>query len=436
MNLPKEFISQGVTEQDILLQNSNTYQPGFMQIHLMFSYPGSFDKLTDIHEQGSFLHEYVHYLQNIATPWGLYSSMLIYEDMVNTFAYIQQASEPLKLPLGLNLSETSKRKNAIVENGNGTNPFVQREFYGSLKIDRSKQIIWHRRHETIGNTPYPTIELEIPFLDGTKKIKLGAYIIKESMAAMYQMQLDSSAKHDGYDVPYNVIKILAEQHFPNIAMDDKKLISICYISLFSLSPGQTLLDQLDFANRNPEFSGVNLFGEFVNKSTILINQKVKVSVVDFFEDLADKFEIVMSKCLQTSLDYIHEALSRVRLSNGTVPIISALYAPKFDKSTVQTLIDYAGIPYIYTNNGEFFHPESIKEKGKESNDLIALIGMYAIYNYIVHPNQIRCCPLRYMCLNTTFEKDECFDAPWEGHECTMTIMGRSIGIKKGQLVWK
>lgn len=269
MNLPKEFISQGVTEQDILLQNSNTYQPGFMQIHLMFSYPGSFDKLTDIHEQGSFLHEYVHYLQNIATPWGLYSSMLIYEDMVNTFAYIQQASEPLKLPLGLNLSETSKRKNAIVENGNGTNPFVQREFYGSLKIDRSKQIIWHRRHETIGNTPYPTIELEIPFLDGTKKIKLGAYIIKESMAAMYQMQLDSSAKHDGYDVPYNVIKILAEQHFPNIAMDDKKLISICYISLFSLSPGQTLLDQLDFANRNPEFSGVNLFGEFVNKSTII-----------------------------------------------------------------------------------------------------------------------------------------------------------------------
>lgn len=32
-------------------------------------------------------------------------------------------------------------------------------------------------------------------------------------------------------------------------------------------------------------------------------------------------------------------------------------------------------------------------------------------------------------------KNECFDAPWEGHECTMTVMGKSIGIKPGKLIW-
>lgn len=105
MKLPDNFIQQGITEQDVLRLNSNTYQPGFMQIHLTFPYSESFAALTDIHDQGSFLHEYVHYLQNLTTPWGLYTSMLMYETMVNTFAYIQETSETIKLPLRLNFGD-------------------------------------------------------------------------------------------------------------------------------------------------------------------------------------------------------------------------------------------------------------------------------------------------------------------------------------------
>lgn len=179
MKLPDNFIQQGITEQDVLRLNSNTYQPGFMQIHLTFPYSESFAALTDIHDQGSFLHEYVHYLQNLTTPWGLYTSMLMYETMVNTFAYIQETSETIKLPLRLNFGDKIQQRMSIVSNGNGTNPFENDNYHGSFKIDRTKRIIWHRNYTNIGNGHYPYIELEVPCIDGSKKIKLGAYIIKD-----------------------------------------------------------------------------------------------------------------------------------------------------------------------------------------------------------------------------------------------------------------
>lgn len=435
MKLPNKLVCQGITEEDILRFNSNTYQPGFMQIHLRFSYPGCFTVLTDIHEQGSFLHEYVHYLQNLTTPWGLYTSMLMYENMVNTFVYIQSVSESIKLPVKLNFEEMVQRRMDIVSNGNGTNPFENDNFVCSLKIDRTKKIICHREYANIEEFHYPCIELEVPFVDGIKKITLGAYIIKESMAAMVQMQLDPSAKHEDYDVPYNLIKILAEQSFPYIAADDKKLISICYISLFSLTPAQTLMDQLDFANRNSCYSGVELLNKFINESTILVNKKKQLSVVSFFDDIANRYEETLAKSLQIPLDYIHEAISRVRLSRGVVPLISALYAQDFDKDTVQTIIDYVGIPYVYTDFGEYYYPKSIKNKAKESDDIFALIGMSAMYNYIIHPNKYRCCPLMYICQKENRTKYECFDAPWDGEECIMTVMGNMLGIKPGKLVW-
>lgn len=62
MKLPDNFIQQGITEQDVLRLNSNTYQPGFMQIHLTFPYSESFAALTDIHDQGSFcMNMYITY---------------------------------------------------------------------------------------------------------------------------------------------------------------------------------------------------------------------------------------------------------------------------------------------------------------------------------------------------------------------------------------
>lgn len=433
MKIPEYILASGLTEQDVWQTLSNTYTPGFMQMHLRVHFTGSFKDMLSKEDQGIFFHEYVHYLQNLSTPWGLYTSMMCYLEMVDTYKFIQESTNPILLPLSVDLGEEANRKKEIIRTGNGQNPL--NSVFGSLVIDRNQIIVWHRKLKDIGGKQYPYIILDIPCMDNVKSVRFGAYMIKESMAAMCQMLYDPSATHKEHDLPYNLVKVLAEQSFPNIADDNKKLISICYLSLFSLSPAEVLFDQLDYANNNPHISGTELLEKFVSESKITLNGKNGVSVVDFFEDIANRFEKILSSSLGLELDYIHEAISRVRLSKGTYPIISAIYDESFGEDVIQGLIDHVGIPYIYTDYDEYHYPESVKEPGEASSDMVNLLGQHAIYHYMVRPNLYRCCPLYYMCKKSTFNKEECFDAPWKGHQCVMTVMGNHIGLDKKDIHW-
>lgn len=56
------------------------------------------------------LHEYVHYLQNLSTPWGLYSSMEEYAELVETYRTIQESGEGITIPMKPVLTEKLKRQ--------------------------------------------------------------------------------------------------------------------------------------------------------------------------------------------------------------------------------------------------------------------------------------------------------------------------------------
>lgn len=61
-----------------------SYRPSFMEIKLPFSFQGDLNTLSE-QDFGVMLHEYVHYLQNLSTPWGLYSSMEEYAELVEAY---------------------------------------------------------------------------------------------------------------------------------------------------------------------------------------------------------------------------------------------------------------------------------------------------------------------------------------------------------------
>lgn len=65
----------GIDDKELQKAIRGSYQPGFMQIRLAQPYNGDLNSL-DIHALGTLLHEYVHFLQNISTPWGLFTSMV------------------------------------------------------------------------------------------------------------------------------------------------------------------------------------------------------------------------------------------------------------------------------------------------------------------------------------------------------------------------
>lgn len=420
----------------VLKAMAGSYKPGFMQIQLTHQFKKGFKDFT-VEQLGVFWHEYIHYLQNISTPWGLYMSMVQYKTISYTYACILEADDVIKLPLRVSKPDLD-RQMAILDLGRGHYPFNNDYDQSCQIIDRTTKIKIHRTCEIIGEKTYPKISLEIAFVDGTKRcIDLGALIINESMAAMYQIMIDPNASHEKYDLPYNLIQILCEQHYPNIAHDRKKLIAICYTSLFSLSPAQVLLEQLDNASENPDVSGLELFNDFVRNAEIFDNQGRKSTVTEFMDDLIDRFKQILSQLLNCELDYIADVLDKVRISKRMIPLISIVYEEEFNPTDIETIIDILGIPFTYNENGEHFLPKSIKTPDKDSDDILALIANSALYNYIAYPNQYRCCPLRFMCLQskTPIVKDECFDFPWLGNRCPITGLCEYIGLKDKEYSW-
>lgn len=169
---------EGGANPDQLHQAYASYRPSFMEIKLPFSFQGDFDSLSE-HDFGVMLHEYVHYLQNLSTPWGLYSSMEEYAELVETYRTIQESGEGITIPMKPVLTEKLKRQKNLIISGDGFNPFNED---GCLSIDRSVKVSAYRRIETVGGKRTPVITCKVQLSNGRPKVfVLGSKIIKESM---------------------------------------------------------------------------------------------------------------------------------------------------------------------------------------------------------------------------------------------------------------
>ncbi|MCQ5075141.1 MAG: hypothetical protein ACLSUG_04530 [Alistipes shahii] len=422
---------------ELLKSIAGSYKPSFMQIELTHSFKDGFKDFST-QQLGVFLHEYIHYLQNISTPFGLFMSMVQYNTIAKTYEQIQLSKKVIELPFKASIPELDRQWN-IINIGCGTYPFNNEYSLQCQIIDRSKSIIIHRRQEVIGDKQFPKISLDISFRDGTtRSIDLGAIIINESMAAMYQMIIDPTATHPNNDFPYNLIKIICEQHFPAIADDDRKLISICYISLFSMSPAEELFNQLHKASHNQELSGIELFNDFIQNSRISDNLGRVMNIPDFMDFIIEKFKSILSKLLLCDLDYITYVLDKVKISKGIVPILTVIYNEDLTSKILENMVNFLGLPFTYNECGECFLPHSISAHEKISNDMLSLIANWALYNYLTNPNPYRCCPLKLFCLSTIppREKEECFDFPWEGEICPITRICDIVNLKDKKFKWR
>lgn len=416
----------GGANPDQLHQAYASYRPSFMEIKLPFSFQGDFDSLSE-HDFGVMLHEYVHYLQNLSTPWGLYSSMVEYAELVETYRTIQESSEGITIPMKPVLTEKLKRQRELIISGDGFNPFNED---GCLSIDRSVKVSAYRRIETVGGKRTTVITCKVQLSDGRPmEFVLGSKIIKESMAGMIQQLVDPSAIHDNFDIPYNIIRIVCEDMFPEVATDPVKMITVCYMSLFSMSPAQVLFDELDNANRNMDLSAKDLLDLFMENSRITMNGN-RYRVYEFYGMLKNKFVEVLERVLTIDATYIREALSRADVSKGYIPLLSILYGDGISRERVVTLMNGIGFPWVWTEDG-IVNSVINGNESLGSPDVNLLVCHNAIYSYLCYPNQWRCCPLRHLCLKGVIGDDECWEEkPWEGRTCIMNEMANWLGLDK------
>ena len=125
---------------DNLLIEDNSYnsfyRTSFFEIYLSCPFNKEFDDLAqDKQRLGLFTHEYIHYLQNISTPWGLYASMVRYEGVIETLNQLRSAND-IKIPFVTKFSQKHLEHKKRFEEGKGESDFTN--LY-SRSVDLSKK---------------------------------------------------------------------------------------------------------------------------------------------------------------------------------------------------------------------------------------------------------------------------------------------------------
>lgn len=423
-----KVVKQNLSKKFIELENElrGKYSTSFFHIYTTGDYNKDDISLLTKKDVGTFIHEYVHFWQNIGTLWGLGYSILFYNEIRSFVDEIKNKDE-IKLPVNICLNKYRDERHKY-EIGNGTN--CDSLYLGKI-VDTQKriQINW----DCEGTIPI--VNLHIPFTDGSNiPITLGAHIIKESMAVLYQEIFDSSTTHN--DIPYNVVKLICRNHYPQFCNNPRFLICVCYASLFSITPGYTLINLLAHATKEHVDDGIQLVADYLTTGKVVTSKHNKpISIIECFDEMIDCFLQNLRENLMAPLDYIEEVLNRMKLSNKWFlpPLLTVLNEP--DKKLYDNLneiLRFMSIPYIQASNGIFYASTTKKPLDEQTEkdaslDVLELNAQEALFLFLT--GKTSCCPLYYMCQGGKFEKEECFNLPWNGSECVMTYVGHFLREK-------
>lgn len=407
------------------------YRTGFLCVDLPFQLKGDIAEYSQ-QELGTFLHEYVHFLQNMTTPWGLYESARLYEQIAAFFSQLSLEYYPIiYAPVEEEYVKTHNSVIEILKYGRGVDRDISNREVYSLKFAEETQFRHHRKLHKIKVHTVPEIRLEFNTQYGTTQILFGAWFIKESMAAMIQEKVDPTSPSRHADVPYNIVKRYAVDMFPAIASDNDKLIAICYASLFSLSPADEFINLASHANDHPEYSVDDIL-------TSYFSRPFKASLGsshfdDFYRNISARFLTVVSKLLLTGSRYIANIIHATQFCNQSLPLLAFLNS-KVDAALIKEILSHCGWPAVIGSgdSGIFPHLEGDADSQKE---IVLLLGYETLYKFLT--TNPPTCPRLSQCIAAGLDVSSCSSTPWDrSTRCPMTEVSAFLKISDKHIIKK
>ncbi len=399
------------------------YRTGCFHIYLAGYFDPDLIKMSRA-DLGTFLHEYVHFLQNISTPYGIFEASALNEAAVETFIDIEPKNE-IGLPYDAPQSEMLKGRLKWLQEMDGQHINKHDEY---IQVDENKNIMWGFITQSIAGREGRLVALK--FYDKAGKIHhrfIGARDIKEAMAAAYQSLIDTDAKHP--DIPYNLLRIFCKKTFPAVGNDVKKFICLCYTALFSLEPAYHFIDLCHKAEVEKEKTGFQFFDEYLIDHKIMVGDRW-ITVCEHFNGMLEQYRQSIKGLVRCETPYIDSLLERVRLENGNVPLLNVINTDRpFAVENVQVLIEVLGIPYMHAQNKGWFFPSM---NGEGASDVVKLVGDTLLYQFLINRDETRkcVCPMVTMCGQ---KGTYCYDQPWLERNCVFELLGNEIGLKNKEI---
>lgn len=223
------------------------YMPSMFHLHVHTESNITNWKAWDDETQCTFLHEYIHFLQDISTVMGLYNIYVLGECLADVVNQVYQMNDSeITVPIQLIPSTNNVYNNSIV------NKVVAGSFNLPDGVDEDNLMITGKANviPNIQNMNGKNIDLSkihVPYQGGGNFL-LGNYHISESMAYIGEKIMYGgrpSVIQPSPNYPYDVVRQLAQFYSPKLSNNLPLLFSLCDLSLTFSHAGKILIHFFD-----------------------------------------------------------------------------------------------------------------------------------------------------------------------------------------------
>lgn len=242
-----------------------------------------------------FLHEYIHYLQDVTTRYGIMKAANIY-GYTSQVAHVIRMSDqptfsvPVRIQEGPNVDSLILKNYKCLQDYMGSG-FEKRSLFKGHHLSVASHCLVTGTPD--GSNPVRSLHVSLKDADDGKHlgtVVIGGEILSESMAYLVeqaQCQQYGIEPMDKEEYPYLIVQKLTERIYPELASEPKLLFSCIDACLYhTFNPGHAYYELLMYLKRN----------KFHNTAD-------KQLITDFFKE--HPYDIPMHICAAEAIRLLH-----------------------------------------------------------------------------------------------------------------------------------
>ena len=393
------------------------YQLSLLRIELNIDFDYgqyNWDNNND-YQNSTFVHEYMHYLQDISTLYGL----LNFNNVIGTIqgcmnAIANSKENEITLPIDLNYIENYEQSKHLIE-------IYQGDFHDLyecrvINIDVKTEDIYK---ELYNDKIYEVI-LTLNVGGKIEEYRFGGRCVLESMAYLIESHAYPSESRRN-SAPYNLCEEVANNLYEEFPSDKGMLVALCDISLNSTNPGITfynILKSMKYLNFIP--NTVDDVYKFVDT---YIRDNTKQILIDELKTAMDRIDFIYPETIEVVPDmkvankwlkdrFLKAACYRDENKKFITKIMD--YRGRDFEAYFFSLLDNFGIPLIKDKHGEIFNGATVKNPDLNLTFVNVPITLSKLFDPEEKDNR---CELIKICEEHGGLVDNlCIDAPWKKSE--------------------
>lgn len=387
------------------------YVPGFFEIFVATDKEDMSLTNFDDKELGTFFHEYIHFLQDITTFYGLN----------NIYAFTEY------LHFGVNQCYKNEDKQISVPIIIGNNSVVpaileiNKLTYGDVSDLKRFDISNISTFKDLVNSKCNVREIDGYVIETTDDnlVSFGAGAIMESMAyLMERFCIENPAKSSLY--PYCSAEIVAQYLSPRFCSDPYNVLALCDASLMCSNPGRTFIDYIKSYEKNcprnikPENIYHHIFSmklQNIDGSPVpvidslqQIAQLARNQLKDYIKDDSDEF-----KKLNQWIDSIIDFTIDFRSNHPSLIVDMARNGFLLKNRVFSNILQQIGTPTLRNLNFDY---QQYPGKRDCEESIAYIKAVHCMYR-LLHDGELKCDLYEWCSKDVNISVDEsCINKPW------------------------